>query len=184
MSEHYVSRAGLKLAGAVEKFGLDFRGKVILDVGSSTGGFTDYALQNGAARVIAVDIGTNQLHPSLREDNRIELHEKADIRTFQPTVKPDIVLIDVSFVSLREILPAVAKICGPETPIIALLKPQFEAKESELNKGIVKNDTVRRRIMADFEKWAKKGFLINGKSDSRLPGSHGNKERLYLLKSL
>jgi len=106
--ERYVSRAGLKLASVVAALNVDFKDKVVLDVGSSTGGFTDYALQHGAKKVFAVDVGTDQLHPKLRGDNRVELHEKTDIRGFTPSATPEVVVIDVSFVSLREILPSVA----------------------------------------------------------------------------
>jgi len=101
----YVSRAGLKLASVAEVLKLDFGGKVVLDVGSSTGGFTDYALKNGAKKVYAVDVGTDQLHLSLRRNPQIELHEKTDIRDFRMKKMPDIIVIDVSFISLRDILP-------------------------------------------------------------------------------
>lgn len=114
-TEQYVSRAGLKLASVAEKFEINFSGATVLDVGSSTGGFTDYALRHGAVKVYAVDVGTEQLHPSLRGDARIELHEKTDIRDFTPALQPDIVVIDVSFISLRHILPHVAKISGNHT---------------------------------------------------------------------
>jgi 23S rRNA (cytidine1920-2'-O)/16S rRNA (cytidine1409-2'-O)-methyltransferase len=108
--EQYVGRAALKLKSADQAFKLDWKGKTVLDVGSSTGGFTQYALQHGARKVLAVDVGTNQLHPSLRDDERIELHEKTDIRDFKTTQQIDIVVGDVSFISLREILPSVAKL--------------------------------------------------------------------------
>ena len=184
--ELYVSRAGLKLAGAAEKFKLDFAKKMVLDVGSSTGGFTDYALRHGAVKVIAVDVGSGQMHPSLRGDKRIELHEKTDIRNFQKRrlEKVDIVLIDVSFVSLSKILPAVATLCSKKTQIVVLAKPQFEASADQLSRGIVKNDTVRRRILSNFELWARKSFQVIDKSDSEIAGAHGNRERFYLLKSL
>ncbi|OGL26174.1 hypothetical protein A2708_01490 [Candidatus Saccharibacteria bacterium RIFCSPHIGHO2_01_FULL_49_21] len=189
--ELYVSRAGLKLASSAEKFKLDFRKKIVLDVGSSTGGFTDYSLRHGAEKVIAVDVGTNQLHPSLRGDKRIELHEKTDIRGFKPTAKPDIILIDVSFISLCEILPAVVKIGGRKAQIVALVKPQFEVLRHAqdkpgkyLSKGVVKNDTVRRRVLAGFEAWAQRSFLVVDKADSEVAGARGNRERFYLLKSL
>src|SRR5690348_7362003 len=102
--QRYVSRAGLKLASVADALKLGFTNKVVLDVGSSTGGFTDYALKHGARKVFAVDVGTEQLHPDLRRDGRIELHEKTDIRDFTPSESPDIVVMDVSFISLREIL--------------------------------------------------------------------------------
>lgn len=181
-SERYVSRAGLKLASVARTLGVDFQDAIVLDVGSSTGGFTDYALQNGAAKVYAVDVGTDQLHPSLHDEPRIELFEKTDIRDFYPNETPSIVVMDVSFISLREILPHISKIVGRETQIVAMLKPQFEAGRHQVNKGIIKNDTVRRQILHDFEAWAKRHFVIVDKADSEVAGSKGNRERFYLLK--
>lgn len=184
-TERYVSRAGLKLASIAGVFRLDFKGKVVLDVGSSTGGFTDYALQHGASKVLAVDVGTDQLHPTLHGDKRIELHEKTDIRDFKPFSTPDIVVMDVSFVSLRQILPHITTLSGVETQIVAMLKPQFEASRAQITTGgIVKNDNARRQIMRDFEVWAKQYFVITSKADSEVHGAHGNKERFYLLKPL
>lgn len=181
--EQYVSRAGLKLSSVASVLRLDFAGKLVLDVGSSTGGFTDYSLQHGARKVIAVDVGTDQLHPSLRGDQRIELHEKTDIRGFQPSETPDIVVIDVSFVSLEQILPDVAAASGQKTQIIAMVKPQFEARRDQITHGgIVKNDRVRRDILKDFEAWAKKYFVVQQKADSEVAGANGNRERFYLLK--
>ncbi len=180
-SEQYVSRAGLKLASVAELLGVNFSGKVVLDVGSSTGGFTDYSLQHGAKKVLAVDVGSDQLHPSLRGNPKIDLHEKTDIRSFKPSVTPDIVVIDVSFISLREILPHVASISGPRTQILAMVKPQFEAGRDQVNKGVIKNDSVRRQILRDFETWAKQRFVIIEKHDSEVSGSKGNRERFYRL---
>lgn len=180
--EQYVSRAGLKLAGAAQVLGLDFKDKLVLDVGSSTGGFTDYALKHGAKKVIAVDVGTDQMHPNLRSDLRVELHEKTDIRATQLATKPGIILVDVSFISLRDVLPAIAKLSKSSTQIIAMLKPQFEAGKAEINRGVVKNDSLRRKIMKDFEAWTKRTFLIVGKADSQVAGSKGNLERFYDLR--
>lgn len=181
--ERYVSRAGFKLASVAKKFSLDFTGKTVLDVGSSTGGFTDYSLQHGADKVIAVDVGTNQLHPTLKNDKRIELHEKTDIRNLAGPLKVDIVLIDVSFISLRDVLPAVSGLIGRNALIVAMFKPQFEGGEKQKNKGIIKNDAIRRQLMKDFEAWLKSRFVIMDKADSGVAGSKGNKERFYLLKS-
>lgn len=178
----YVSRAGLKLASVAEKLHVDFRDMVVLDVGSSTGGFTDYALQHGAEKVFAVDVGTDQLHPSLRSDPRIELHEKTDIRDFVPSESIDIVVVDVSFISLREILPHVARIVPASAQIVAMLKPQFEAGRGQTNKGVIKNNAVRRRILADFELWAERYFVVADKRDSEVAGQKGNVERFYLLR--
>jgi 23S rRNA (cytidine1920-2'-O)/16S rRNA (cytidine1409-2'-O)-methyltransferase len=183
--EQYVSRAALKLASVAKALKVDFTDKTILDVGSSTGGFTDYALKHGAAKSIAVDVGTNQLHPSLHGDPRIELHEQTDIRDFITDQKIDIVVADVSFISLREILPHVAKLANDKTQIVAMVKPQFEATASSLkHKGVIKNDRMRRDILKDFEQWAAGYFVIQDKADSEISGSKGNVERFYLLRPL
>ncbi|HEU5187290.1 MAG TPA: TlyA family RNA methyltransferase [Candidatus Saccharimonadales bacterium] len=180
--ERYVSRAGLKLASVAQILDLDFANTVVLDVGSSTGGFTDYALQHGAKKVIAVDVGTDQLHPTLRTDPRIELHERTDIRAIPELSKtPDIVVIDVSFISLREILPHVAQLSGPQTRIVAMVKPQFEAGSMAKHRGVIKNDAMRRHILKDFETWTKQFFVIKNKADSDVAGAKGNRERFYLL---
>lgn len=179
--EQYVSRAALKLDSVAAKLKLGFKGKVILDVGSSTGGFTDYALKHQARKIIAVDVGTDQLHPSLRGIENIELHEKTDIRDFNTNDKPDIVLIDVSFISLRQVLPAVKELVGKDSQIVALLKPQFEASARDINKGVIKNDSIRRQILKRFETWAKDHFFIVAKADSEVAGAKGNRERFYLL---
>lgn len=184
-TEQYVSRAGLKLASVASTLKLNFKDKTMLDVGSSTGGFTDYALQRGAKKVIAVEVGTNQLHPKLHNDPRIELHEKTDIRDFKPSEHIDIVVMDVSFISLRLILPHIAKITDKNTQIVAMLKPQFEASNSGLkHKGVIKNDAMRRQILKDFEGWAQKLFVTVDKADSEVSGAKGNTERFYLLKKL
>jgi 23S rRNA (cytidine1920-2'-O)/16S rRNA (cytidine1409-2'-O)-methyltransferase len=179
--ERYVSRAALKLESVAAKLKLSFKDMVVLDVGSSTGGFTDYALRHGAKKIFAVDVGTDQLHPSLRQNPKVELHEKTDIRDFKPNLKLDIVLIDVSFISLRQILPAVKEMADKDTLIVAMLKPQFEAGVKDAHKGIIKNDSIRRRILSDFEEWARLSFVIKAKADSEVAGAKGNRERFYLL---
>lgn len=182
-TEQYVSRAGLKLASVADALSIDFTDKTVLDVGSSTGGFTDYALRHGARKVIAVELGSNQLHPSLHGDPRIELHEQTDIRKFNTKEPIDIVVADVSFVSLRDILPSVAKLCNNRTQIVAMVKPQFEAKQSNLtHRGVIKNEKVRRDILKDFESWVRNKFVIIDKSDSDIAGAKGNRERFYVLK--
>ncbi len=182
--EQYVSRAGLKLASVAKNLRLDFAGKVVLDVGSSTGGFTDFALRRGAKKVIAVDVGTDQLHPKLRADVRVELHEKTDIRDFETDAKIDIVVVDVSFVSLREILPSMAKLCNPRTILVVMAKPQFEAGYDQTRGGVVKNDRQRREILRGFEAFAKGQFVILDKADSEIAGAKGNRERFYLLRKV
>lgn len=195
-----VSRAGEKLAGAAQAFSYDFRGKTVLDIGSSTGGFTEVALMLGAKKVIAVEKGTKQMKVPLRFDSRVELYEKTDIfdtsvsgRDFlvgEPCVKNekkdlfDTIVADVSFVSLTKVL-AYAKmyLACRKTDFLVMLKPQFEAGEKQLNKGVVKNERIRREIVGDFEWWLKKhGFLIVKKRDNMLAGRNGNVERFYWLK--
>lgn len=192
-TEQYVSRAGLKLASVATTLGVSFAGAVVLDVGSSTGGFTDYALQHGATRVVAVDIGTDQLHPRLRGHANIELHEKTDIRDYAagwtaspPATRPtfNVVVMDVSFISLREILPSVSRMCNSSTEVITMVKPQFEAGRAQVNKGIIKNDTIRRTILKDFEMWTQRLFKIVNKADSQVAGAKGNRERFYRLRIL
>ncbi|MCL2869280.1 TlyA family rRNA (cytidine-2'-O)-methyltransferase [Candidatus Saccharibacteria bacterium] len=185
-SNKYVSRAGDKLADANLAFKVDFRGKTVLDIGSSTGGFTDYALQQGASKVIAVEIGTNQLHPKLRADKRVELYEKTDIFDFWPQTPIDIVVIDTSFISLRKVLGYLQQklINSSNVVILAMLKPQFEANSTEVVNGVVKNSTIRRRIIKDFEQWVKPRFKICSKKDNAISGMHGNIERFYMLRPI
>lgn len=179
----YVSRAGLKLESVARDLNLDFRNKVVLDVGSSTGGFTDYVLKHQAKKVIAIDVGTDQLHPRLRADSRVEVHEKTDIRKFKTDQKLDIALIDVSFISLREVLPSVANLVGSEAEIVAMFKPQFEAGKDGTNKGVVKNNSLRRKIIKEFEEWLRMNkFSVQSKRDSSIRGQKGNQERFYRLK--
>lgn len=181
-AETYVSRAGLKLASVAKYFKLNFQDKTVLDIGSSTGGFTDYSLRHGAKKVFAVDVGTDQLHPSLRSNPKIILNEKTDIRDFYTDEVIDVIVGDVSFISLREILPHVAsELMNESTTLIAMVKPQFEAGRQQTNKGIIKNDKVRRQVLTDFENWAKKYFVILDKKDSEVAGSKGNLERFYKL---
>ncbi len=180
-TERYVSRAGLKLASVASRFNVVFTDATVLDVGSSTGGFTDYALQHGAKKVYAIDVGTDQLHQSLRSHPKIELHEKTDIRDFTPGIPIDIVVIDVSFISIREILPHIASLSHSSTAILAMVKPQFEAGRNQINKGVIKNDSTRREILRDFEQWARQRFVIVDKADSDVHGAKGNQERFYCL---
>ena len=178
-----VGRAGYKIADAAKALGVDFRGKVVLDVGSSTGGFTEFALKEGAERVIAVEKGTDQMKAPLRFDERVELYEKMDIFEFH-CMPPDIVLADVSFVSLKDVLKYVAKeLAAEHTEYLVMLKPQFEAHFGQLKDGVVKNSRIRRAIIAEFEYWLKRnGFAVKGKRDNELAGRFGNVERFYYLR--
>jgi len=185
IDKQYVSRAAYKLASVAELFHLNFLTKTVLDVGSSTGGFTDYALQQGAAKVIAVDVGKEQMHPALRNNERIMLLEQTDIRDLTALpAKPEIVVIDVSFISLQDVLPHIAKLVSKDCLIVAMLKPQFEAGAKAKHKGVIKNARVRREIISDFENWLKDKFIIVDKADSAVEGTKGNLERFYALKKL
>lgn len=178
-----------KIKGAAIAFDFDFKDKVVLDIGSSTGGFTEYALEQGAKKVISVEKGTNQMKIPLRFDPRIDLHEKTDIfdvklkDSFLPSA-PDVIIADVSFISLTNILKyAKINLSRSDTDFLVMLKPQFEAKPEQLNRGVVKNEKIRREIIKKFELWLNKtGFVIVKKHDNELEGKHGNKERFYWLK--
>ncbi|MBQ3445526.1 TlyA family rRNA (cytidine-2'-O)-methyltransferase [Candidatus Saccharibacteria bacterium] len=173
-----------KIKGAARAFNFDFRGKIVLDIGSSTGGFTEYALERGAAKVIAVEKGTRQMKVPLRFDPRVELHEKTDIFTFIPDELPEIIVADVSFISLTKVLKyAKMNLARQSTQFLVMLKPQFEARHEQLNKGVVKNEKMRREIIKDFEQWLKNnGFIIINKRDNTLAGKTGNTERFYYLR--
>lgn len=178
-----VGRAEYKLEGALKAFRADLRGKTVLDIGSSTGGFTEMALRAGAEKVIAVEKGTKQMKAPLRFDPRIDLHEKTDIFEFTCDA-PDVILADVSFISLRQVLDYAKKNLGnKKTEYLVMLKPQFEAKPFQLRSGVIKNNRMRRDIIADFEAWLKMNdFVIVGKRDNELAGRFGNVERFYYLK--
>ncbi|MHB1864938.1 MAG: SAM-dependent methyltransferase [Candidatus Saccharimonadales bacterium] len=188
---NYVSRAGYKLEQANTKFKVDFSGRLILDIGCSTGGFTDYALKHHAKRVTAIELGTRQLSEKLRYDERIELLEKTDILNVGPygstgyiqplSFIPDILLMDLSFISVKKVLPHVYKLVGKNTQLIILVKPQFEATNKDKHGGIVKNEAIRRRILHDFELWVRRYLVIQNKTDTIISGTKGNKERFYLL---
>ncbi len=182
---HYVSRAGEKLASVVQALGLDFQGRVVLDVGSSTGGFTDYVLQAGASKVYCVDVGTAQLAYRLRQDPRVVVMERTDIREAVIPVPADIAVIDVSFISLTKILDAVVKLVSPGAPIVAMVKPQFEAGKALADKygGVIPMGEERDAVLADLRAWIDRYFVVEAEADSGLAGSKGNLERFLLLRS-
>lgn len=177
-------RGYIKIDGAVSAFDFNFMGKIVLDIGSSTGGFTKYALDHGARKVVAVEKGTNQMMQPLRYDARIELHEKTDIFEFTSQKKPDIIMADVSFISLKKVLEYTkSNLARSDTDFLVMLKPQFEADSSQLNKGVIKNEAIRRSIIKEFEYWLKQnGFIIIKKRDNTLKGKTGNSERFYWLR--
>ena len=182
----YVSRGGDKLASVAAALKLDFNGKTVLDVGSSTGGFTDYALQHGATKVYAVDVGTGQLAYKLRQDSRVEVMERTDIRTIESLPQlPDIAVADVSFISLVAILPAIARLVASGAPIVAMAKPQFETDKATADRyrGVIRDETVRQQILALFQTKVKKSFTIIDAADSAVHGAEGNRERFYLLRA-
>lgn len=178
----YVSRGGLKLVAALDAFGFDPAGLVCIDVGASTGGFTDVLLRRGAAHVYAVDVGRDQLHPSLRADQRVTSFEASDVRTLDPglfTQPPALAAIDVSFISLKLVLPAVARLLAPEARVAALIKPQFEAGRAALKKGVVRDEAVHQRVCAEIAAdLAGLGFAISGPVPSPIEGGDGNREFL------
>src|ERR1700752_4738680 len=153
----YVSRGGVKLAGALERYPIDIEGHVCLDVGASTGGFTEVLLANGAALVFAVDVGRDQLHPSLHEHPRIVSMEETDIRSFEGKrlpMRPDIVVIDVSFISLKAVLPVALSLAAVPMHLLALIKPQFEAIGTHSKRGIIRNAMVHQEICDDIAAFA------------------------------
>ena len=174
------NRGYYKIKGAACAFNFDFRDKVVLDIGSSTGGFTEYALDYGAKKVIAVEKGTNQMRTPLRHDPRVDLHEKTDIFNFDLDQSIDVVVADVSFLSLKDVLNYAKSL--KKASFLVMFKPQFEAEPTQLHHGVVKNETIRREIIKKFEYWLKKnGFLIIKKRDNELKGKTGNRERFYWL---
>jgi 23S rRNA (cytidine1920-2'-O)/16S rRNA (cytidine1409-2'-O)-methyltransferase len=181
----FVGRGGEKLAGALSAFAVDPRGWVCLDVGSSTGGFTDCLLQAGAARVVAVDVGRGQLHERLRADDRVEVHEQTDIRRFDPHGRQfDLVVVDVSFISLRLVLDAVAPLVADGGAVVALVKPQFEAGrvEAARGKGVITDAAVWRRVLGEVAAAAEaRGFGVHDAMVSPVRGGDGNVEFLLHL---
>jgi 23S rRNA (cytidine1920-2'-O)/16S rRNA (cytidine1409-2'-O)-methyltransferase len=185
----YVGRGGLKLEHALRTFGIAVENRLALDIGASTGGFTDVLLRHGAARVVALDVGHGQLDWRLRSDPRVIVLEKTNARALTPEMLPadarrfDIVTIDVSFISLRQILPVVPPLVAPGGDIVALVKPQFEAGRGEVGKGgIVRDDGVRARVVEEIVQHALAlGLTRAGLSESPITGMEGNREFLLHL---
>jgi 23S rRNA (cytidine1920-2'-O)/16S rRNA (cytidine1409-2'-O)-methyltransferase len=153
----YVSRGGVKLAGALEQYPIDIEGHVCLDVGASTGGFTEVLLANGANLVFAIDVGREQLHPSLRGHPKVVSMEETDIRGFEGKrlpMRPDIVVIDVSFISLKAVLPVALSLAAAPMHLLALIKPQFEAARKHSKRGIIRNAMVHQEVCDDIAAFA------------------------------
>lgn len=178
----YVSRGGVKLAAALDAFGFDPNGLCCLDVGASTGGFSDVLLRHGAAHVYAVDVGQAQLHESLQGNPRLTSLESQDIRTLGPGLfaePPTLAVIDVSFISLKLVLPAVATLLTPQARLVALVKPQFETKRSALKKGVLRDEALQQQICMEIaEVAAGLGFAVSGLIPSPIEGGDGNREFL------
>ena len=178
----YVGRGGLKLAHALDVFHVDVAGREALDIGASTGGFTDVLLQRGAARVVALDVGHGQLDWTLRNDPRVVVIERFNARRLAPGDLPglvDVAVIDVSFISLRQILPVVPPLLRPGADVIALVKPQFEAGRAEVHKGVIRDPAVRARVLAEVSAaGAEVGLTPVASTPSPITGQKGNVEFL------
>jgi len=183
----HVGRGALKLAGALDAFAVDPAGKVAVDVGASTGGFTETLLERGAARVYAVDVGRGQLHEKLRRDPRVVVRDRTNARHLSPEVVPepcDLAAMDVSFISARMILGALATVLRPGADAVVLVKPQFEVGRTQVGRGgLVKDEALHRQALLDVAGEAQRlGYAVRGACPSPLPGTEGNREFfLHLL---
>lgn len=186
-AEHpWVSRGGLKLAGALKLFNVDVKGRVCLDIGASTGGFTDVLLSNGARKVYAVDVGRDQLHPILQSDPRVISLEQTDARTLEVNMflpRPNLLVCDASFISLAKVIEKPLAIIGEGGEAILLFKPQFEVGKKNIGKGgIVKSERIAKSAFDTFQLWVKtQGWRIKGSGPSPIKGGDGNAEYLLSL---
>jgi 23S rRNA (cytidine1920-2'-O)/16S rRNA (cytidine1409-2'-O)-methyltransferase len=184
----YASRGAYKLLAAIDHFSIDIAGRHALDVGASTGGFTDVLLKRGAVHVVALDVGYGQLAERLRTDPRVTVMDRTNVRLVRPAdlpYEPDLITIDTSFISLRIVLPAVLVLVAPKADIVALVKPQFEVGKGKVGKGgIVRDEALRREALdgiVDFARGA--GVEIVGSIDSPIEGAKGNREFLVAMKA-
>jgi 23S rRNA (cytidine1920-2'-O)/16S rRNA (cytidine1409-2'-O)-methyltransferase len=180
----FVGRGGIKLDYALNEFGLDISGRVVADIGASTGGFTDCLLKRGASRVYAIDVGYGQMDYRLRQDKRVVVMERINARyPFCLPENVDLVTVDVSFISVEKVIPSVANLLRDGGYLLVLLKPQFEAKKREVGKGgVIKEPQVQARILGRFVTWlASHGFRLGGLVASPILGASGNKEFFILL---
>ncbi|MGH2632597.1 MAG: TlyA family RNA methyltransferase [Tepidiformaceae bacterium] len=183
--ERFVSRGGYKLEGALDGFGIDVSGRRCVDLGASTGGFTDCLLQRGANSVLAIDVGRAQLHQRLRDDPRVTLLEGTNARDLPPLPPLDLFVADLSFISLRKVLPSVAARVAPWCEGVVLLKPQFEAGPADVPRGgVIRDSAVHERVRDEFVVWAKgAGWAVCGIMASPIRGGDGNLEYLVHLKT-
>ncbi|MCR5113654.1 MAG: TlyA family RNA methyltransferase [Acholeplasmatales bacterium] len=179
----YVSRGGYKLEAAIKTFNLDFKDKVVLDIGASTGGFTDCSLQNGAKLVYAVDVGSNQLHDKLKNDKRVISYEETNILEFNEDLKPDFIVMDVSFVSIEYLLPGIQKFITEDNSFVCLIKPQFEIGKMHVKNGIVKDKSLYVHILENIDNALREYNLgIEKLILSPILGGSGNREFIALIK--
>lgn len=181
----YVGRGGLKLKAAFDAFRLDISGKVCADIGAATGGFADVMLQHGAKRVYAIDVGTGKLALKLRENPRVVVMEKTNILYLESLPEPiEFLAADLSFTSLRLLLSVINKFLTPGAGVVTLFKPQYEAPETDIKHGIVRDDAVRKRELDSFLSWSRgEGWEVRGVMESPIRGAKGNVEYLIHLKS-
>jgi 23S rRNA (cytidine1920-2'-O)/16S rRNA (cytidine1409-2'-O)-methyltransferase len=186
-AREFASRGGIKLAAALDRFAIDPGGRRALDVGASTGGFTDVLLRRGAEHVVALDVGYGQLAERLRRDARVTVLDRTNIRRVKPDdlpYVPDFVVIDVSFISLRKVLPVVLEVCTPAVEIVALIKPQFEVGKGQVGKGgIVRDESLRRETVEDILQFvAGLSLKVIGVMESPIRGAAGNREFLAAMR--
>lgn len=181
----YVSRGGLKLEKAIREFNLDFKNKIIMDIGASTGGFTDCALQNGAKFVYAIDVGTNQLDWKLRNNEKIKSIENKHINDLEMediADEIDIIVMDISFISIKKVLAKVKEFLKEKGIAVFLIKPQFEAEKEDIDKGIVRDTNVHKKIIEDIvEKAKEQGLYLKNLTESPIKGTKGNTEYLAIF---
>ena len=179
----YVSRGGYKLEKAIKSFNLNFSDKIILDIGSSTGGFTDCALQNGAKKVYSLDVGSSQLHNKLKNDERVVVLENTNILDYNSDIRFDILIMDVSFVSIEYLLPKLDKLIDDNNYLMCLIKPQFEVGKIHLKNGIVKDKNTYLKILDNLaNELFKYGLFIDKLALSPITGGDGNKEFISVIK--
>ncbi|MEX2437993.1 MAG: TlyA family RNA methyltransferase [Candidatus Babeliales bacterium] len=181
----YVARSGFKLEKALDHFGIDPQGLTVLDAGLSTGGFTDCLLQRGAKKVYGVDVGYGQVHEKIRENPRLEIHERTNLRHFTDSITVDMVTLDLSFISVLKVMDVIVRILKPAGIVLVLIKPQFEAEKHEVGKGgIITSAAIHEAVVQKVKKGIEAfGFHCKGIIESPILGGHGNKEFLgYFVK--